>query len=330
MTKFLIRILVCVGLAVAVPALPALAESQGVVAVVNDLPITERDIDQRIKLMKTFGDEQTDVSRKGALKSLIDEEIKIIEINKYKMAPSDIEINKQVERLAKGLKLSSEALVAKLKKDGISEDAFRRYVSTSIGFNRIISGKYRNDLDVDPKTVDAKFEEIKKDYTQRYEKIMNDPRMKPVTVVTLREVSLPVDASDPMLLQSRALEAAELAKRIKGCGSIKSAAAGIFNVKPGKQIEADSSKLPKELRAALDRAGEGRAIGPMRGKDGLQLLVYCGSRKLAPEPPKYLPPSRQQVENLVLNEKYQKFEDDYMKTARTSVYIEYRDASYSQ
>ena len=38
----------------------------------------------------------------------------------------DIEINKQIERMAKGMKLSSDALLAQLKKDGISQDVFRR------------------------------------------------------------------------------------------------------------------------------------------------------------------------------------------------------------
>ena len=40
---------------------------------------------------------------------------------------------------------------------------------------------------------------------------MNDPRMKPITVYTLMEINLPVDGNDPMLLQSRAIEAAQVA-----------------------------------------------------------------------------------------------------------------------
>ena len=97
-----------------------------------------------------------------------------------------------------------------------------------------------------------------------------------------------------------------------------------------KKIEADASKLPKQLQAALDKAGPGRAVGPMRVKSGIQLLAYCGSRKLTPPKPKFEMPTRQQVENALINEKYDGFEEDYLKTARNSVYIEYRDNSYSQ
>ena len=202
--RLLLRIAVCAGLAIAVPALPALAESQGVVAVVNDQPITERDISQRIALMKILGDSKTDSSRKGALKSLVDEEVKLLELEKFKLTPTDVEVNKQMERMAKGMDTTTAGLLEKLKKQGIGEKAFRRYVTVLVGFNRLISGKYRNDLEVDPKAVDQKFTEIKREYADYAAKIKNDPRMKPDTVYTMREILLPIDSEDPMLLQARA------------------------------------------------------------------------------------------------------------------------------
>ena len=137
--RLLLRIAVCAGLAIAVPALPALAESQGVVAVVNDQPITERDISQRIALMKILGDSKTDSSRKGALKSLVDEEVKLLELEKFKLTPTDVEVNKQMERMAKGMDTTTAGLLEKLKKQGIGEKAFRRYVTVLVGFNRLIS-----------------------------------------------------------------------------------------------------------------------------------------------------------------------------------------------
>jgi peptidyl-prolyl cis-trans isomerase SurA len=280
--------------------------------------------------MKILGDSKTDSSRKGALKSLVDEEVKYLELEKFKLIPADVEVNKQMERMAKGMDTTTEGLLEKLKKQGIGEKAFRRYVTVLVGFNRLISSKYRTDLEVDAKSVDQKYEEIKREYSDYAKKIMNDPRMKPVTVYTMREILLPIDSEDPMLLQARAAEAAALGQRIKGCGNIKGAAEGIFDVKVGKSIEVDAAKLPKPLRSALDQVGVGRAVGPMRNKEGIQLLAFCSSRKLSPEIPKLEPPTRKQVEVIVLNEKYAKLEDDYLKAARSSVYIEYRDTSYSQ
>ena len=76
--------------------------------------------------------------------------------------------------------------------------------------------------------------------------------------------------------------------------------------------------------------GIGRAIGPMRGKTGIQLIALCGIRKITPPKPNFTVPTREQVERAVINEKYDKLEEDYLSTARDKVYVEYRDPSYAQ
>lgn len=307
------------------------AEGLGVVAIVNDQAITEMDVSQRISLMKTLGDmPQGGLTRQAALQSLVDDVVKIAEAKKLQMAASDTEILKQIERLSKNMKLTPETLAAKLAEQGIGASAFRNYISAQIGFNRIISAKHRADIKVKPADVDAKLVEIQQTMESRMNQIKNDPRMKPATVYTLMEVSFPIEQMDDQLLQARAVEAAMVAKRFKGCKNAKAAASGVFNVKFSKPIEADGAKLPKPMKAALDKAGAGRAIGPMRSKEGIQLLAFCGTRKIAPELPKFEMPNRQQAENMLINEKYNGFEEAYMREARKKIYVEYRQPGLSQ
>ena len=196
-------------------------------------------------------------------------------------------------------------------------------------FSRLSTAKFREDVKVTDSEVDAKMAEIKSELGSQTSKIMSDPRMKPVTVYSLMEISLPVDGDDPMLLQSRAMEAQQVMQRFKGCGSLKSAASGIFDVRPGKKMEADGSKLPKQMKTALDKAGVGRAIGPMRAKGGIQLIAFCGVRTITPPKPDFKMPSREQVEQMVTNEKYDKLEQDYLDQIRDRVYVEYRDPSFA-
>jgi hypothetical protein len=68
----------------------------------------------------------------------------------------------------------------------------------------------------------------------------------------------------------------------------------------------------------------------MRGKDGIQLVALCGVRTITPPKPDFKMPTRQQVERLVINDKYDKIEEDYLKLAREKVYVEYRNANYAQ
>lgn len=323
--------LLCLGLAQIAPAQPARAEGLGAIAIVNDVPITELDISQRISLMKTLGDlPEGEASRKKALQSLVDDVIKLAEAKRLQMDPSDAEITKQIARVAGGLKTTADGLVKKLEEQGIGVETFRRYIAAQTGFNRIISAKYRSDIIIKPEDIDRKLADIQQKTDARMAEIKNDPRMKAVTVYTIMEINLPVEEGDAQLLQARAIEAIQVARQFNGCKNAKAAASGVFNVKFGKTIEADGSKLPKPMKAALDKAGAGKTIGPMRSKNGIQLLAYCGVRKVTPELPKFEMPTRQQVENVLINEKFDTYEEAYMKDARSKIYVEYRDPGYTQ
>ena len=306
----------------------ARAETQGIVAIVNDQPITERDITQRIALRKLLGDLPSGgMTRQQSLQNIIDDQVKILEATRLMLLPSDAEVSDRVERLAKGMKLSRAELLAKLKKDGISEAVFRRYLQASIAFTRIISAKFREEVKASPGEVDAKMAEINNTIGAQMKKIMSDPRMQPLTVYSLMEITLPLDSEDPMLMQSRAIEAQQVLKRFKGCGNARAAADGIFNVKIGKKFDADGAKLPKPMKEALDKAGQGRAVGPMRGKGGIQLVALCGVRKITPPKPDFKMPTREQIERMVISDKYDKLEESYLKQVREKVYVEYRNPS---
>ncbi len=312
-------------------AVPATAKTQGVVVIVNDQPITERDITERMTLLDVLGDAgRGKLTRNAALRSLIDEQVKIAETVKFRQQATDIEVKDQIARMAKGMDTSVDGLIGRLKKTGVSETAFKRYVGTLIGFNRVIGGKFRGQITVTDGDVDAKMAEIKGKATSEIAKIMNDPRMKGVTVFSLMEIHLPVEGNDSMLLQARAVEAQQVLKRFKGCGNLRAAAEGVFNVKQGRKFDADATKLPKPLRAALEKAGIGRAVGPMRGKGSIQLLAFCATRKLTPTRPDFKMPTREQVERGLKNEKYDGLEEQYLKTIRGNVYIEYRNPNYAQ
>jgi peptidyl-prolyl cis-trans isomerase SurA len=315
----------------AASAIPALAQSQGVIATVNDRPITGFDVDQRQKLLKILGNA---ASRKEAMQSLIDDVIKLDAARKFKFEATEAQIQKQIERMGKGMSTDAAGLEARLKQQGISSTSFRQYLAAQIGFSRMVSSKYKVSSEVKPEDVARKRAEIEREMKKRMEEIRRDPRMKPVTVYTIQQIELPIesgaDAMAAQLMQARAVEAGQFIQRYKGCKSAKAAAVGIFNVKVGKPIEADAAKLPKQLKAALDKVGAGKAIGPVRGKDGIQVIGFCGVRKLTPSIPKFEMPSDEQVANALSNEKFTGYEDKYIKELRLTAYIEYRDSSYSQ
>lgn len=310
----------------------ARAADQGIVATVNDIPITSFDIDQRLRLLEIMGTKQAgDEARKKALHTMIDEIIKIAEAKKYNVNATDKEVDAQILRVAKGLDTDAEGLRAKLQSQGIAISSLKQYAAAQISFARILNGKYKVKIKVEPAEVDKKYAEIKQGLEQKVSTIMNDPRMKAVQVYNLVEIDLPVEApDDAMLLQARAAEAVQLIKNFKGCSTARAAASGIFNVKIGKPVDALAAKIPKPMKQALDKVGPGKAMGPARGPKGIQVIGFCSKRIVQPPKPKYELPTRQQVETAVSNEKYDAAEEKYMKVIRRTALIEYKDPAYAQ
>jgi peptidyl-prolyl cis-trans isomerase SurA len=180
-----------------------------------------------------------------------------------------------------------------------------------------------------PEEVDRKLNGYKAEINGKLAKVMADPRMRPITVYQLQEINFPIDGTiTNELLQSRAIEANAYLSKFRGCKSARAAAAGIFNVKVGKIVEADGARLPKPLKNALDKTKVGRAIGPSRTANGMQVLAFCGVRKISPPKPNVSYPTRQQAEAAVLNEKYERVVTKYSSQFRKDLLIEYRDPAY--
>lgn len=309
----------------------ARAADQGIVATVNDIPITSFDIVQRLLLMEILGQKQESKdAREKALRTMIDEIIKIAEAKKYKMDPTDKDIDAQMGRLAKGLNTDAAGLSGKLQAQGIAVSSLKQYVSAQISFARILGAKYQVKVKAEPAEIDKKTEEVKRELEKRVSTMMNDPRMKAVQVYNIIEIDLPVEGDDSMLLQARAVEAIQLIKNFKGCGTARQAASGIFNVKIGKPIDAVAAKIPKPLKLALDKLGPGKAMGPARGPKGIQVIGFCSKRTIQPPKPNFEMPTRQQIETAVSNEKYDAVEEKYMKIMRKGALVEYKDPAYAQ
>ena len=326
-TKFLASIVCLIVL-----ALPnAVRAEQGVIAVVNDHAITGLDIDQRIKLLNILGEHKPEkLGRKQVANALIDDYLKIDEAKSNKMAPTTADVDDRLKSMAQGLKTNPEGLVAKFTSAGLSIETLRQYMTAQMSFARLLQVKYHEKVALDPADVDKKLAAIKADINGKVAKLEADPRRQPVKVISLQEINFPVEGNDPQLLQSRAIEAGQVAQKVSSCAAIKAATSGIFNVQIGRKIEADSRKLPPPILAQIQQRGLGHAVGPMRYPKGVQLLAFCGSRLIVPPKITAQMPTRQQVENVAFNDKFTAVEQKYIGLMRKSAIIEYKDQAYAQ
>lgn len=315
----------------AVLTVPAMAQQAAVIAVVNDRPVTSFDIDQRITLLQILNPGVKDgLGRKKIGNDLINDVVKISEAKRAKYAPTEKDVDDRLAGIAKGMKTDPAGLADKLSKRGVAISAFRQYIEAQMSFARLLSVKFKDKVEADPAAVDQKLASIKSEINGKIAKAMADPRMQPITVYQIMEIGFPADSNDSQLLQSRAIEANQYLGKFKGCSGASAAASGIFNVKVGKKIDADGRKLPPQLKGLFDSKGPGHAYGPMRTKDGIQVVAFCGTRKIVPPKPTAQLPTREQIQNVVMNEKYDAIEQKYVAIMRKTAIIEYKDPSYVQ
>jgi peptidyl-prolyl cis-trans isomerase SurA len=311
-----LSLLAVIGLAIAVLSPSARATSYRVLVTVDDEPITDYDVDQRIKLREALGyrSEGGD-QRKKALNGLIDDVIVRSEAKRNKVDITDKQLDEAIDKLAKGANTTVDGLREKLKEKGVSLGALKRHVTSTIVMRWLMNKDGQKKTTADPAEVD-----------QRLNNIVNDPRFKPVLLYQVIQIDLPVEQSSgamrEQLVYARAIEGRQIVQRYKGCASLRQAADGIFNVKINKTIEAMADKLPPPMRNALDQAGTKRLIGPMPSQEGVRLIAFCGKKTVTP--PK---PTREMVENLVLNEKYSASIEATIRELRRKSFVDYKDAS---
>jgi peptidyl-prolyl cis-trans isomerase SurA len=297
----------------------SLKNAQGVAVTVDDLPITNFDISQRINLENALGGRvSTDfATRKRILGTLVNEKVAKTQANKLGFNLSTTQIDERIDGMTQRMKLSRADLRKRLSEKGVDESTLKAQIEGSIYIRWVMQQqKVDTDIKVDQAKVDAKINEI-----------MSDPRMKPLTVVSVQQVDLPVEnprsAMGQQLMYARAVEARQIMQRYKGCNSIKSASRDIFNVKVGRRMEADVDKLPKELRSALLKAGTKKLIGPVPGATGIKLFANCGTRKIRPPAP-----DRRQVEAAVRNEQFENLIQQAMAEARKDAFVDYKDPAF--
>lgn len=298
-------------------AAAATVENKGVVAVVNDQPITSFDIEQRIKMTSVLGSGKK-LTRKEALEIVINDLLKRAETTRLKATLTDEQVDAAVERLAKGSGTTIEGLETKLRTAGITMKALRAQLLTNLSFNRVLIAKYKIKPHVEDADVDRKLAQLKQ-----------DPRLQPMQIFEIREITLPMQATGELIvsqmLQARAIEAQQIQQKYTGCAKVNEAVSGIFNVNVGKVIQIQADKLPDKMRATLEETGTKRLLGPMRAKQGIQLIAFCGKRMFAPSGP-----TRDQVQRMLLEKAYDTYEEKYVRDLRRTALIDYKDHSLEQ
>lgn len=120
-----------VALAGMLAAAPAWAAT---VATVNGTPITDVQVDQRLRLFQLEGNK---TGRKGALEQLIDEAIQMNEAKRLGITVSNAQVDEAFLQIARNLKLSQDRLTEVLRQGGVGAATLEDRLRAAIAWNAV-------------------------------------------------------------------------------------------------------------------------------------------------------------------------------------------------
>lgn len=136
---------------------------QKIAAIVNDHPITEYDIYQRLAFVVSqagFQLSENDIRqmREQILRSLIDESLKLEEALEFEVSPKRSRIDEQLEQIATQNNMTVDQIAKELQALNIGMRTLERQIAADIVWNEIVSGRFGNSISITDEEIDAVYQ----------------------------------------------------------------------------------------------------------------------------------------------------------------------------
>jgi peptidyl-prolyl cis-trans isomerase SurA len=151
------------------PAVPEVQQIEGIVAVVNDDPISFTDVRQRARLLLlSLGgqqptQEQIQQFTTQALEQLIDETLQLQEAAEYEVQVSDADIASSIDRLASQSGISRDALLQSLIQSGVNPNSLEEQTRADIAWRRIMGGLYGSRIRISDNQISEQLKRLQAD-----------------------------------------------------------------------------------------------------------------------------------------------------------------------
>jgi len=282
------------------------AHAQTVAVIVNGEPITNMDIEQRMKLNALSG--AKDNSRQSVLDDLINEKVKIKEGKKYSVDPGTGEVDGAYSNMASRMRLTPDQLTQQLASKGIRPNTLKSRLKADMVWNAIVRGRFKQSLQVGEKEVEAAVQSQGGDaMAEAFEY-----QMRPLVLIVPR-------GAGGGVAEARHREATTLRERIQSCDDAIRTFKGTQNATVKGIVVKNSADLPPNLRELLDKTPIGHLTPPEVTAQGIEMVALC-SRK----PTKVDTPKKREAREKMFAERFDAKSKSYLADVRKAAMIEYR------
>jgi peptidyl-prolyl cis-trans isomerase SurA len=257
------------------PAQPAQTEGrtiEGIIAIVNDQPISYSDVRERASLLllslgaRQPTQDQIQQVTSQALDELIDEKLQLQEAGEYEVEVSDADIQRSIEDMASQSGLDRESLINTLLSAGVNPSSLEAQMRAEIAWRRIMGGLYGSRIRISQNQVDESLERQRQALTKTQYNLSEIFLYAP----TDEEKAQATQGANTILQQLR--EGAGFTIAAQRLSSAPTAAAG------GDMGWVSLSDIDPEVAEAVRSMTPPALSDPIAVDDGIYLMSYKGKR----------------------------------------------------
>ncbi len=283
------------------------AQAQSVAVMVNGEPITNYDIEQRMKL--NFLTTHKPAVRQDVINELIDEKVKIKEGKKFGVDPTSSDIDQSYASMSSRMRITPDQLTKSLESQGIRPDTLKSRMKAEMVWTSLVRGRYKESLQVGEKDVAAA---VQASGEEKLQTEAFEYRLQPIVLIVPR-------GSAPSAIELRRKEAEALRSRVQTCEEANSYFKSMQNAAIRDAVTKTSADLPQALRDILDKTPIGHLTAPEVTKQGIEMVALCGRKPTTIDTPK-----KKEIRDKMFVEKYEAKSKSYLQEVRKAAMIEYR------
>ncbi len=283
---------------------PGIASAQ-VVVVANGSPITELDIQQRIKLVQTSTHKTP--TRQEVIQDLIDDRLKIAKAKVYGLEVSDSDVDNAFANMAKRQHMTPQQFGQVLERAGIMPSTIKSRVRAELTWTQLVRGRYNSSLQVGESDIAKALREKNENNTVGY-----IYTLYPITIVAARGMN-------DSVVDAKRREAENLRGRFTNCNEGLPLARALRDVAVREPINRNSADLPPQLRELLGNMEVGRLTAPEVTDQGLQMFALCAKKESTEDTP-----AKREAREQIFAKRFESESKKFLEEIRKQAMIEYK------
>ena len=288
------------------------AQEVSIKVLVNDDPISDYDIDQRMRFLAITEQSQPSPELKQkAIDMLIEERLQMQEGRRQGVSPDDDEVNKILGDMAKKNNLDVDGLTTALGKTGVNIKTLKDRIRSQLVWQETVRTKFRHDVQIGDADITAAMTEESGTETGTAAATPAESTLQ------LRQVKFEIPAgADQGTIAARLAAAENLRARFDNCADL---AKGVEGASVKTLTDEKPSSLTQPARLLVTSAKIGQMTPPTVSAASVELYAVCGKRSFRGDDA-----ARTEVQRKLMNDEMKIRAERLLRDLKQDAFIEYR------